>query len=1220
MKTWQGLLLLALFGFALGCDGATTATKPAPDASTDAVASTDASDPGDTTTVDLAFLDLPDLADVLECPGASGCGCASDGDCNTGLCVETASGRQCAALCTTDCPAGFVCRSYSQGGDPVSYCAPVGVRQCAPCQTNGDCNAPYSAPAECVNAGTAGRFCASVCQVSADCTGGLACTAVAGSTTKVCQPAEGLAACSCSDWATKAGAQTSCEVQEGTKLCPGSRQCTAAGLSACDKLAGEPCVDAGCKGAKNGSPCDDNDPCTQSECQSGVCSVTDNKLCECQASTDCPDDGNLCNGKTFCDKSAVPYVCKINPASVVKCQATANDCQQAVCLPATGTCTLADKTDTAACEDGKACTVGDYCVSGSCVSGTVTCSCSADSDCDPYEDGNFCNGKLFCNKAKGQCQVNPASVVVCPTGLDSTCRTTVCQPTTGQCLQQEAPASQLCDDGNPCSASDHCEAGQCISSVAVCPCASDADCVSQEDGDLCNGTLYCELGNKTCQVNPKTVISCAASSDPCQNLSCDAATGLCTAKAVSGSCEDGNPCTAPGSCAAGKCQPGPNLCQCLNTADCAVFDDGNPCNGTFYCDSADGQCKTNLSGIPACPPTASTCQVNSCDPASGACKVTTANDGTQCSDDEPCTKNDRCEAGQCIAGLSVCACIADADCADEDDGDPCNGFWFCNKTDGPPACAFSATSASSCADAVDGDADTEVNSPPGPQCADGIVDPGEECDDAGKNNNDGCSADCHCEVGFDGAPCSDGNACTVGDTCQAGSCVNLKGPCNDDKPGTLGTCKLPEQYCQYEWIEICNSQDEDQDSLINDVYCNALPCTCDLGVAVCDASCTACPDPGDQAITIDIQGSPKVVCAHNYPAWGLVPLSPDTLQDSGNDTILDTRTGLEWQKTPPGSLMDWTNAQGYCDSLLLADQPDWRLPTIAELRSLVDYTDSTSPVLSDVFGPMYKDYFWTVTPSKQSQNDAWYVQMQHGFGYTTAVGTGWGTRCVRSAEAPSQNRATMSRWLVSPDGLAVMDATTELTWQREASTATATTNKFSWEGAKTYCADLVLGNRTDWRLPEVTELLTLVDPAYGNPAAMTPSPLSTKNVNVNHWTNTAMASLTTPGAWFVDFEIGSSDSTDLVLTEGAVRCVHGPICGDGLCQTGEAATCGLDCGCDLAQDVTCVDYNACTEGDVCSGGSCLGTQVTCDDNDPCTNDSCDGETGCVFVDNGTCPP
>ncbi len=44
----------------------------------------------------------------------------------------------------------------------------------------------------------------------------------------------------------------------------------------------------------------------------------------------------------------------------------------------------------------------------------------------------------------------------------------------------------------------------------------------------------------------------------------------------------------------------------------------------------------------------------------------------------------------------------------------------------------------------------------------------------------------------------------------------------------------------------------------------------------------------------------------------------------------------------------------------------------------------------------------------------------------------------------------------------------------------------------------------------------------------------------------------------------------------------------------------------------CDDGNACTDGDTCFNGICSGTiVVTCDDRNPCTRDSCDPATGCV---------
>ncbi len=48
----------------------------------------------------------------------------------------------------------------------------------------------------------------------------------------------------------------------------------------------------------------------------------------------------------------------------------------------------------------------------------------------------------------------------------------------------------------------------------------------------------------------------------------------------------------------------------------------------------------------------------------------------------------------------------------------------------------------------------------------------------------------------------------------------------------------------------------------------------------------------------------------------------------------------------------------------------------------------------------------------------------------------------------------------------------------------------------------------------------------------------------------------------------------------------------------------------------CSDGNACTTGDHCAGGACVGTARVCDDQNPCTTDFCDEKTGaCVFTPN-----
>jgi PKD repeat protein len=46
--------------------------------------------------------------------------------------------------------------------------------------------------------------------------------------------------------------------------------------------------------------------------------------------------------------------------------------------------------------------------------------------------------------------------------------------------------------------------------------------------------------------------------------------------------------------------------------------------------------------------------------------------------------------------------------------------------------------------------------------------------------------------------------------------------------------------------------------------------------------------------------------------------------------------------------------------------------------------------------------------------------------------------------------------------------------------------------------------------------------------------------------------------------------------------------------------------------VSCEDGTECTSGDYCLLGSCLGTQIDCNDDNPCTDDSCNPATGCVY--------
>ena len=94
----------------------------------------------------------------------------------------------------------------------------------------------------------------------------------------------------------------------------------------------------------------------------------------------------------------------------------------------------------------------------------------------------------------------------------------------------------------------------------------------------------------------------------------------------------------------------------------------------------------------------------------------------------------------------------------------------------------------------------------------------------------------------------------------------------------------------------------------------------------------------------------------------------------------------------------------------------------------------------------------------------------------------------------------------------VSDSNTGLMWQREDDNTIRT-----WESAITYCEGLSLGSYTDWRLPNIKELKSIVDNTKYDPAINT-----TYFPNTNssyYWSSTTSAGVSSY-AWFVFFYDG----------------------------------------------------------------------------------------------------
>lgn len=89
------------------------------------------------------------------------------------------------------------------------------------------------------------------------------------------------------------------------------------------------------------------------------------------------------------------------------------------------------------------------------------------------------------------------------------------------------------------------------------------------------------------------------------------------------------------------------------------------------------------------------------------------------------------------------------------------------------------------------------------------------------------------------------------------------------------------------------------------------------------------------------------------------------------------------------------------------------------------------------------------------------------------------------------------------NGDTVYDPDTKLTWQ-----ITDSTNKKTWGNAIQYCEYIELGGYSDWRLPNVKDAYTMVDPAQGC-GGFDSNVFTVTSGGTNqgmYWTSTAMSS------------------------------------------------------------------------------------------------------------------
>ena len=765
--------------------------------------------------------------DSAGCAGAIGCDC-KDGGCDDGLCITTAAGDVCAAPCADTSVCWIDHRDLT--GKIVTRCKGAracigGLQLCAPAPGKAQCVDAQCADAKDGTACDDGDVCTKddACKAGA-CTGAATCEC---KTSADCAGKDGGNPCNGKYYCDLAAAKNTCRLVPGSKVTCSSGLDAPCQVNTCDKATGKCAL----KSKADGTACDDNKPCTKEEkCSGGTCAGTD--VCACNLhDKPCKDDGNPCSGVQFCDTTKVPWTCKVNAASVVKCNSGKDtDCLKNLCDPVAAACAVTAVNQDKGCDDGDKCSSGETCQAGSCIGGKSVCSCQKHSDCADKDDGDLCNGTMFCDKTTNQCEVNPATIIKCKTASDTACLATSCIKAKGKCVAAPVKEGTVCFDGNPCTKSDSCTKGKCKGGINTCICQTDADCKDKDDGDLCNGTLFCRThpNGNTCELNPASKVHCkTVDNTQCSAEVCQQKTGKCSKVPIKEltACDDGNSCTPNDTCVAGSCVSGANTCECQVDADCSKKDDGDPCNGTLYCDkssknNAQWRCKVNAATVISCPTSKDTaCTRNQCDPKTGKCAVGPAADNTDCGTPGGCRPKAFCAAGKC-EGPNVCVgCKSTKDCASEEDGNKCNGSLICDLKANPPACKVDPKTIVKCKDDDSGGctkwaclyqegtcAQTIVAAKKGKPCDDGdsctqaatcqgLLCKGTavSCDDKIPCTVDKCDSKKGCVFAADNAKCADGNVCTSVACDTKKGCVktpsNEGGKCASPGCGGAGTCK-----------------------------------------------------------------------------------------------------------------------------------------------------------------------------------------------------------------------------------------------------------------------------------------------------------------------------------------------------------------------------------------------------------------------------------------------
>ncbi|NQV31641.1 MAG: DUF1566 domain-containing protein, partial [Phycisphaeraceae bacterium] len=243
-------------------------------------------------------------------------------------------------------------------------------------------------------------------------------------------------------------------------------------------------------------------------------------------------------------------------------------------------------------------------------------------------------------------------------------------------------------------------------------------------------------------------------------------------------------------------------------------------------------------------------------------------------------------------------------------------------------------------------------------------------------------------------------------------------------------------------------------------------------------------------------------------------------RDNRDGTVTDLNTGLMWQ-SDPGDKKTFAQAMAGASQCRLANHTDWRLPSIKELYSLILFSGTDpDPQSMDVAKqrPFIDTRYFKfqygnpnqgerIIDSQFATSTRYVSTTMRGdetlFGVNFADGRikGYGMRSPRTGGQKRfhvlyvRGNTSYGKNDFQDNGNGtVTDRATGLTWMKHDSGALkagrARDGKLNWQEALAWAEALDYAGHSDWRLPNVKELQSIVDytrsPATTNSAAIDP--------------------------------------------------------------------------------------------------------------------------------------